>query len=258
LAGQENMLAGYRGLLGVQWEPYMATANALGSHNRQFGKLLVLSAGFGASGRVLLRKAPDFGVVLTEGEANRAIAGWREANEDIVAFWNRLFDVVREVAESPAGAERAVGNAHPKNLLIVSKEDDDTLRIKLPSGRSLIYHQPRLVQDDEFERRHNLVYQQAGPGDWFEQQPWRGLIVENVVQTIAADLMTEKLLQMHVAGIYLIGTVHDEAIALGAEPQAKAILQQMLAIMRTPPDWAAGLPLAAEGYHNDRYLKPQG
>jgi hypothetical protein len=32
----------------------------------------------------------------------------------------------------------------------------------------------------------------------------------------------------------------------------------MLAIMRTPPAWAADLPLAAEGYHNDRYLKPLG
>jgi DNA polymerase len=255
LAGQENMLAGYRGLLGDKWEPYIATANALGSNNRQFGKLLVLAAGFGGSGRMLLRKAPDFRVVLTEDEANRAIAAWREANEDIVTLWNQLFDVVREVAGSPAGTERTVGNAYPQNLLIVSKGDDDTLRIKLPSGRSLIYHQPRFVQDDEFEWRYNLVYQQAGPGDWFGQQPWRGLLVENVVQAIAADLMIEKLLQMHAAGIYLIGTVHDEAIALGDEPQAKVLLQQMQEIMRTSPEWARDLPLAAEGYVSDRYLK---
>jgi DNA polymerase len=256
LAGQEGMLAGYRRPAADKWDPYIATAKTLGSNDRQFGKLLVLAAGFGGSARMLLAKALSYDVQLTEDEAARAIAGWREANRDIVEFWQALYKTVRDVVESPAGTSRPLGNLYPQNLIIVSHEHDDTLRIRLPTGRSLIYHQPRIVPDEEFEWWYDLVYQQAGPGDWIEKRSWRGLLTENVVQAVAYDLMAAAMLRMHQANIQLIGTVHDEAIALAAAPQAEVILQQMQAIMQEPPDWARDLPLAAEGYHNDRYLKP--
>jgi DNA polymerase bacteriophage-type len=256
IAGQGNMLTGYRRPAADKWDPYIATANALGSNDRQFGKLLVLAAGFGGSARMLLAKAPDYGVALTEDQAERAIAGWREANQDIVDFWNALYRTVRDVVESPAGTSIPVGNAFPRSRLIASFETDDTLRIALPSGRSLIYHQPRIVQDDEVEWRFNLIYQQAGPGDWREKTAWRGLITENVVQALAYDLMADKMLRMDAAGITLVGTVHDEAIAFASAQDAEAVLARMLEIMSTPPEWASGLPLVAEGYVNERYVKP--
>jgi DNA polymerase len=254
LAGQENMLDLYR----RGEDPYVATAHGLGSDDRQFGKLLVLAAGFGGSARMLLAKAPTYEVNLTEAGAASAIAGWRAANQGIVDFWDGLYRTVREVAGGPVGMRLAVDNAFPKNLLIVSRGDDDTLRIKLPSGRSLIYHRPRFVPNGEFEWCDDLIYQQAAPGDWREKTAWRGLLVENVVQAIAYDVMIEKMLRMDAAGIELIGTVHDEAIALAPTERSDAVLTNMAQIMSTPPAWANGLPLTAQGYHNTRYVKMAG
>jgi DNA polymerase len=253
LAGQQNKLDAYRRGEDV----YLLTVAKLDPGNRNLGKLLELACGFGGGVAMLMRKAPDYEIALTEQEAQRYIEEWRTANAAITDLWQALYRTVRQVVESPVGTRMAVGNAYPRNLIVASHERDDTLRIQLPSGRQLIYHQPRIVPDDEFEWRFNLSYQQAGPGDWVEKdRVWPGLLIENVVQAVAADLMTEKLLQMDAAGIVLVGAVHDEAIALAAEPQAQAVVDRMVEIMSTPPAWALDLPLAAEGYYNDRYLKP--
>jgi DNA polymerase len=252
LAGQADKLDAYRRGEDV----YILTAAALRSSDRNLGKLMTLAAGFGGGAKMLLAKAPSYEVMLTASDAQHYIEAWRTDNARIVEFWHALYQVVREVVESPAGTSRALGNAYPQNLLTVSHEFDDTLRITLPSGRQLIYHQPRIVPNEMYEWAFDLVYQQAGPGDWIGKRSWYGLLTENVVQAIAYDLMIDAMLRMHEESVHLIGTVHDEAIALADEPQAEVILQRMLAIMRTPPDWARDLPLAAEGYHNSRYLKP--
>lgn len=65
------------------------------------------------------------------------------------------------------------------------------------------------------------------------------------------------MLRMDAAGLNIIGTVHDEVIALAPVEQAASALQTMLAILSTPPSWASDLPLAAEGFHGPRYLKPK-
>jgi DNA polymerase len=245
IAGQQSMLDTYR----RGEDPYIATAQLLGSNTRQFGKLIVLAAGFGGGSRMLLAKAPEYDVQLTELEAEQAIYAWREANPEIVAFWDALHETMRGVVEMPVGCEREVQG------LLIARTDDDTLRIKLPSGRSLIYHQPRINPDEEYSWLFNITYQQAGPGDWQRKKSWRGLATENVVQAIAYDLMADAMLRMDADGIELIGTVHDEAIALAPAELADTILTRMKQIMSTPPDWASGLPLAAQGYHSARYMK---
>ena len=61
LAGQQNMLETYR----RGDDPYVTTAKALGSSDRQFGKLLTLAAGFGGGAKMLMQKAPGYGVTLS-------------------------------------------------------------------------------------------------------------------------------------------------------------------------------------------------
>jgi DNA polymerase len=82
VAGQRNMIDLYR----RGEDPYIATATKLGSPDRQFGKLLVLAAGFGGGSGMLLAKAPAYNVRLSPEQAEGAIAAWREANSDIVRF----------------------------------------------------------------------------------------------------------------------------------------------------------------------------
>jgi DNA polymerase len=235
-------------------DPYLHTAAVLGQpDHRQLGKFLTLSAGFGISGRGLVAKAPGYDLVLLEAEADGYVQAWREANAEIVAFWYALFEVFKYVAESSVGCSLETFG------LRISHEDaahgSDLIRIVLPSGRSLIYHQPEFVLDDEYEWKLDLQYQQSGKGDWFSKKIWYGSLTENVVQAIAADLLIRHMLQIEAANIPLIGTIHDEVIALTKEQDADAALAKMLEIMQTPPAWCADLPLWAEGYVNSRYVK---
>ena len=125
---------------------------------------------------------------LSPGEAEQAITAWRAANPQIVAFWDALHETMKEVVGASLGIKR---KGHG---LVISRAADDTLRIQLPSGRSLLYHQPRLDTDNGWS--FNLTYQQVVHQDWVSKQSWRGLVTENVVQAIAADLMAEAMLRM--------------------------------------------------------------
>jgi DNA polymerase len=246
LAGQQNMLDLYR----RRKDPYIATAKALGSDDRQLGKLMVLAAGFGGGAGMLLAKAPTYGVQLSQARAEAAITAWRTANPEIVRLWNTLLDTVRAVAGECVGFKLKTYG------LTVARCTDDTLRIYLPNGRALIYHQPQIEDSEDGWSFGAVVFQQPLGRDWAQKTAWRGLITENVVQAIAYDVMADAMLRMDQAGIELVGTVHDEAIALVPADRADAVLNAMVQIMRSPPAWACGLPLAAEGYHAERYVKP--
>jgi hypothetical protein len=86
---------------------------------------------------------------------------------------------------------------------------------------------------------------------------WRGLVTENVVQAIACDILTNSMLRLHRDGVSIAAAIHDEIVAVAPAARAEATLQRMLEVMRSPPAWASGLPLAAEGYIAHRFIKPK-
>jgi DNA polymerase len=55
-------------------------------------------------------------------------------------------------------------------------------------------------------------------------------------------------------GFNLVGHVHDELIAMEREENGGSVEQLELA-MESPIDWAPGLPLAAEGWEGEFYMK---
>ncbi len=246
LADQQDMLKVYRS----DGDPYIATAAALGSTDRQFGKLLTLAAGFGGGANMLIQKAPSYGLTFTPMEAACAISAWRAANPAITRFWDVLHGMMIQVVEAPLGRERR------GHRLAVFRAKDDTLRIRLPSGRELIFHEPRMERNPEHDDRLELSYWQVLGDDWQRIWCWHGRACENVVQGVAHDILADSMLRMDAAGLDIVGTVHDEVLVLVASGQAEFTLQAMLAIMSAPPSWASDLPLAAEGYHNTRYVKP--
>ena len=246
LADQQNMLDLYR----CGGDPYITTAEGLGSTNRQLGKLLTLAAGFGGGANMLMQKAPGYGVTLTPMEAECAISDWRASNAAITRFWDALHGTMIDVVEGPLGLDRR------GHHLAVFRSGDDTLRIRLPSGRDLIFHAPRMERNPVYDDRLELAYQQVVGDDWHAVRSWHGRATENVVQAVAYDILADAMLRMDAACLNVIGTVHDEVIALAPSDQAASALQTMLAIMSAPPSWASDLPLAAEGYHSTQYVKP--
>ena len=48
---------------------------------------------------------------------------------------------------------------------------------------------------------------------------------------------------------------HDEIVVVCPKKDAKKCLADMLKVMSTAPEWAEGLPLAAEGGYDTSYSK---
>jgi DNA polymerase len=243
-ADQNDKLALYRAGKDV----YVAEANALGSDNRDLGKLFVLSAGYGASGRVIFTRAPGFGVVLTEEEAYEKTDLWRANNPAIVDFWHGLFRTLCSVVELPVD--------HPPvefhGLMIW--RDPTMLFVQLPSGRCLKYHDPQLSLNSHGQPVLNVKLPKNKK--LLPVSLWHGAATENVIQAIAYDVMVANMLTMHRDEIFLVASIHDEIVALAPVEEAEAVRARMIEIMQTPPDWALDLPLAAEGFINTRFVRP--
>lgn len=80
-------------------------------------------------------------------------------------------------------------------------------------------------------------------------------IVHNCVQALARIIIAEQMLKVHDAGYRLVTMSHDELVCVVPEKQADKALKEIIAIMSTPPVWAPGLPLAAEGGYDTSYSK---
>lgn len=66
---------------------------------RQTGKVGELSCGYGAGADAVQAFAEGMGVKLTEGEAAKLVYDWRDANPEVVAYWERLDTMLHEVIE---------------------------------------------------------------------------------------------------------------------------------------------------------------
>jgi DNA polymerase bacteriophage-type len=244
LAGQDDKLDLYRRGEDV----YIAEAAGLGSDSRDLGKLFTLSAGYGGSGNVMFTKAPAFGVVLSPEEADEKTARWRENNPSIVEFWYELVYRHQVVTEAP-----------PDLVPITFRcfnvwRDAEMLFVQLPSGRVLKYRDPRLELDDY--GRPTLRVKLPKHKQLLDVSLWHGAATENVVSAIATDILTAAMLTMHNNGVFLVGTIHDQVVALAPVEHAEAIRDHMLAVMQTSPSWAPDLPLAADAFINVRFVKP--
>ena len=84
-----------------------------------------------------------------------------------------------------------------------------TLQMRLPSGRVLYYHKPRLDRDTGI-----IVYWGAEVGGrWVEQRTWGGKLAENATQAAARDIMSEAMLRAwRRSGLVPCMTVHDELV----------------------------------------------
>jgi DNA polymerase len=84
---------------------------------------------------------------------------------------------------------------------------------------------------------------------------WGGVLTENLVQATARDVFMHQCMEIEKAGIPVLMRVHDEAVCLVPEKTAQEQLNRIIEIMSTAPEWAAGLPLSAEGSLSKVYKK---
>lgn len=88
---------------------------------------------------------------------------------------------------------------------------------------------------------------------WSRVSAYGGKWCENVVQATARDLMVNAMHNVERRGWPIIMTVHDEIVL--EIPDGMVTLEQVEEEMCRLPAWAAGWPIAAEGWIDQRYKK---
>jgi DNA polymerase len=133
---------------------------------------------------------------------------------------------------------------------------DQRLYLRLPSGRCLIYANPKIeLVDSPFGTRPGLTFEgvSSSTHKWERQTLYGGKLTENAVQAICRDLLAAALLRLEAAGYPVVLHVHDEIVAEVLEEEGD--LDEFERLMAETPDWAWGFPVKAEGRRAKRFCK---
>lgn len=205
---------------------YVEQAALMGpQYSRSHGKVATLALGFqGAVGALQV-----MGATGTEEELLAQVKAYRKTNPNIVQFWYDLDDAFKRGGEAGRIYVERFGDRRQHRKLF------------LPSGRALTYRSVAVASSGEIsftDHRGVRTY------------TYGGRLAENATQAGARDILAAALVRLHNAGYEIVGHVHDEAMV-----QNTTDVERISAIMCELPDWAEGLPLAAEGGFMRRYRK---
>jgi len=84
---------------------------------------------------------------------------------------------------------------------------------------------------------------------------WGGVLVENVTQRMARDVLAEAVLRLEDAGFPVIFHAHDEVVLEVDKNAGGETVREASEIMKQAPDWAPDLPLDVEGGFHSHYTK---
>jgi DNA polymerase len=224
---------------------------------RNVGKEAVLGLGFGMGvdkfqQRLRDPKNPEVSKLVENGTLNIDFCGkivkkYRTMYPEIPDFW---YDLNRAFMWAKDGRIVKLGR------LKLRKVGRQAVGIVLPSGRQLYYRhirRERYTGKNEFtavngEKRDT----RKGEWEWKHgsgQRIYGGLLAENVTQAVARDVLAETIRRAEQErGYEVVLHVHDEIVPRVPEGQGEEALAWAIQSLSTPPEWAPGLPLAAEGH----------
>jgi DNA polymerase family A len=185
-------------------------------------KQLALGLGYGMGAKKFQTVAG-----VSADEADRLVRLYRSKNPLVTQLWKSLEDNLRKTAKS---------------------HGDHHAEVSLPSGRTITY---RNVSTDH----GGLTAEIPRNGKMLRLGMWGGTLTENLVQAVARDVFMDRCVDLYNANLKCCLRVHDEAVIVVPKATADRDFKQAIQIMTTPPDWATGLPLAAEGMISDTYTK---
>ena len=215
---------------------------------RQKGKIATLALGYGG-GVSALEAMGGKRLGLTEQEEKEIVKLWRRSNPYIVKLW-------KAVEEAAINAIRTNTTQYIHRGILV-KHQWGMLLITLPSGRVICY--PRATvgteYDDGYRGDHDIIEYEGTnqtTKKWEKVRTYGGKLTENIVQSIARDILGVIILRAYERGYDIVFHIHDEIVVEAHEGQT---LQAIEAMFSEPIHWCPGLPLKGAGYTTPYYLK---
>ncbi|MDE2098479.1 MAG: hypothetical protein KGL39_14595 [Patescibacteria group bacterium] len=268
-----------------------APMDRINDHERNAGKVVTLACDFGGSVGAVVTMAAGYGMDLsilpplvmpnaTDRQRAKAETVWRRAflaGEDY-GLEPAVFQAAHVLVQTYRAANprvdefkqqvgRAVTNAvnTPHTLFSVGRlniwSDGAALIVELPSKYRLIYWSPRVqtervldVETGELEDRAYLTFLRARGSQMLRVRGWPGLFVENVAQATANQFLRfgSICVEREFPDAQVL-SVHDEILC--DVPKGSMSVKDLIRLMTTVPEWGRGMPLAAEGWENERYGK---
>lgn len=213
--------------------------HGINGHLRQKGKIAELALGYGGSvGALKAMGALEMGI--PEDELQPLVTAWREANPNIVSMWWDFDNAIKNAIKMHSSTE-----SHGIKFTWRS----GMLFIILPSGRKLTYIKPK-IGENQFGGE-SVTYEGIGSTKkWERLESYGPKFVENVVQAISRDLLTNAIKTL--SHCFICGHVHDEIII---ECTDKVSLNALCQQMARTPDWMPDILLRADGYVTEFYKK---
>ncbi len=243
LAGEQRLLRGFAHGSDVYrlfaCEIYRLPVDAINKAQRFVGKTAVLGLGYSMGGPKFQLSLAGSGMEMPVNECKRIVELYRSTFPRVPALWQEIDRLWRKSAHTGMSTSFA-------GLLdfdYQKKPWGDCVRVKLPSGRRLHYWHPKA---------------EGGRGSYqsgqFRKEVYGGLLVENICQAIARDVLATGMLRLR-EECNIVATVHDEILAEVPDDRAEELLELGNNLLSTPPAWASDLPLAVEGFVSKRYRK---
>ncbi len=261
LSGCEDMLAIYRD----GRDPYKSFATELfkipydsvSKAQRQLCKPAVLGCGYGLGGGQirqlqdgtkvktgLWKYAESMGVTLSQKQARDMVDVFRNAYPEVLYFWTYMEDAF--LAAYKTRKRQQVG-------YLYFTATDECVKIDLPSGRSIHYLNAHAWSGQGGVK---ISFDGLRAGGWGRESTYGGRLTENVVQAVARDVLAEGMLRAENRGMSIVLHIHDELGCLTPVYSDYTFNHRELEqAMSEPIDWAPGLPLAAEGWEGEFYMK---
>ena len=260
-------------IAGIPFEEFAAYKEANGMHHplrKKIGKVAELASGYGG----WIGAWCNFGAeaFMSEDEMKQNILKWRAESPEIVEFWGGQFrQTGQRMSEGHPELFGLEGMAVAAILSpgkcfsyidITFAVKDDILLCRLPSGRFLHYHQPRLaVMPGKWGKpdSYSITFMgynsnsEKGPIGWLRMETYGGRLAENVTQAVSADIQADALKGCERANYAIVMHTHDEGCAEVDEHFGS--VDEMCAIMSKRPVWASWWPLRAAGWTHQRYQK---
>jgi DNA polymerase len=232
-------------------EIYGRTVTKEDAQERQLGKATILGCGYAMGPDKFIDTAAAYGVTLDEDFSRRVVYTYRGIYVCVVNMWyaqeEAAIDAVMSGEVVECGRIKWYVDSPRKRFLYA----------ELPSGRRLAYAFPQItgaMSKRGWKNQLTFMSVSSYTHQWERQRTYGGMIVENLVQAIARDIMADALLRCEDSGIYRpVLSVHDELISEADEGVGD--LKDYENLLTTPPAWAWDCPIAAEGWVGTRYRK---